>query len=398
MLAATLSRRTILFVNIAHAFDHFVLLIYPTAVIAIAAERGLDYSDLIRLATGAFVAFGLCSLPMGWLADRFGRRNMLGVFFLGYGASCLALTQAGSSWSLAGALLILGVFSAIYHPIGSAMLVTHTRQLGRDLGWNGVWGNLGAATASAVTAGLTAFLGWRMAFALPGAVCMACGLAFLWAVPGDGEVGAKQASASTTPSASRPLALLAVFALAIVAGGMTFNVTTIAMPKVIDERIGLNLSLALTGSLATGVFLLGALTQLTVGRLLDRFPLPNIFVALAALQPVGLGFAAASTGAPLLLGLVLVTAAIYGQVVVNDAMVARYVPPHLRAKAFSVRYFLGFTASGFAAPLIAALHAHGGFPTVLAATAGFGALVFVCALTFRALASVAPASGVAPAE
>ncbi len=48
MQADTLSRRTIIFVNIAHAFDHFVLLIYPTAVIAIAPERGLDYGDADR--------------------------------------------------------------------------------------------------------------------------------------------------------------------------------------------------------------------------------------------------------------------------------------------------------------------------------------------------------------
>ena len=398
MQAATLSRRTIIFVNIAHAFDHFVLLIYPTAVIAIAAERGLDYSNLIRLATGAFVAFGLCSLPMGWLADRFGRRNMLGVFFLGYGASCLAMTQATSSWSLAGCLLVLGVFSAIYHPIGSAMLVTHARQLGRDLGWNGVWGNLGAAAASAVTAGLTAYFGWRLAFALPGALCILCGLAFLSAVPGDGEPAARGKGVTDTMSMSRPIALLAVFAVAIVAGGMTFNVTTIAMPKIIDERIGLNLSLAVTGFLATGVFLLGALTQLTIGRLLDRFPLPNIFVTLAALQPIGLIISAISTGGSLLFGLVLVTAAVYGQVVVNDAMVARYVPSQYRAKAFSVRYFLGFTASGFAAPSIAALHAHGGFPAVLAATACFGAVVFGCALSFRALSSAASAARAVAAE
>ena len=84
-----LSRRTVLFVNIAHALDHFVLLIYPTAVIAIAAQTGLGYAELIGLATGAFLAFGLCSLPMGWLADRFGRRRMLAVFFLGYGLSLI---------------------------------------------------------------------------------------------------------------------------------------------------------------------------------------------------------------------------------------------------------------------------------------------------------------------
>ncbi|HZA93480.1 MAG TPA: hypothetical protein VE420_12705, partial [Gemmatimonadales bacterium] len=78
-----LPRRTIAFVNIAHALDHFVLLIYPTAVIAIAAEQQLPYASLIGLATGAFVAFGLFSLPMGWLAERIGRRNLLGIFFGG---------------------------------------------------------------------------------------------------------------------------------------------------------------------------------------------------------------------------------------------------------------------------------------------------------------------------
>src|SRR3712207_1500242 len=115
-----LSRRTVAFVNLAHALDHFVLLIFPTAVIAIAAERGLAYAELIGLSTGAFVAFGLFSLPAGWLADRMGRRNLLAVFFLGYGATCLGLATSATPFAFA-----LGVFSAIYHPVGSAMLVTH---------------------------------------------------------------------------------------------------------------------------------------------------------------------------------------------------------------------------------------------------------------------------------
>jgi MFS family permease len=94
-----------------------------------------------------------------------------------------------------------------------------------------------------------------------------------------------------------------------------------------------------------------------------------------------------STGVPLLAGLVLAMAAIYGQVVINDAMVARYVPARLRAKAFSVRYFLGFTASGLAVPLIAFLHSYGGFPAVLGAAAAFGVVVFGCAAGFFAATS-----------
>jgi len=386
MSPETVSRRTVLFVNVAHAFDHFLLLIFPTAVIAIAAETGLTYASLIALATGAFVAFGLFSLPMGWLADRYGRRNLLAVFFLGCGPACLGLASAGTPATFAGWLFVLGVFTAIYHPIGSAMLVTHASRLGRDLGWNGVWGNLGAASAPAATALLAATFGWRAAFVLPGFVCLAVGAAFLAMVPGDGEEHDRVARRGPTAALARPLLLFGILAVAIMAGGMTFNITTIALPKIIDERLGLDLPLVATGSLATGVFAFGALTQLLMGRLVDRYALPAIFVGLSLLQPLGLGLAALATGLPLLVGLVLAMAAIYGQVVVNDAMVARYVPAQYRAKAFSVRYFLGFTVSGLAAPVIAVLHGQGGFPLVLGAAGAFGLLIFVAACMFWLMA------------
>ena len=379
----TLSRRTVAFVNLAHALDHFVLLIFPTAVIAIAAERGGSYAALIGLSTGAFVAFGLFSLPAGWLADRIGRRNLLAVFFLGCGGACLGLATATAPLAFALWLLVLGVFASIYHPVGSAMLVTYARQLGRALGVNGVWGNLGAAFASGATALLAAAFGWRASFVLPGLVCLGSGIAFLHLVPGDGarnSAGRKDGPA--TIRVDRPVLLALVFAAAVIAGGMTFNIITIVLPKVIDERLGIALPLTLVGSLATVVFVFGALTQLLVGRLVDRVPIPRIFVALAALQPLGLWLAAVSSGPPMLAGLVLVMAAIYGQVIINDAMVARYIPAAYRAKAFGVRYFLGFATSGLAVPLIGLLHGSGGFPLLLAAAGLFGVAIFASAVVF----------------
>lgn len=380
-------RRMIAFVNAAHALDHFVLLVYPTAVIAIAREQGLDYGALIGLSTGAFVAFGLFSLPFGWIADSVGRRNLLAVFFLGCGAACLGLATAATPLAFALWLFVLGVFSAIYHPIGSSLLVSNATALGRTLGWNGVWGNAGAAAASGVTALLTAAFGWRMAFVAPGLACLAAGAAFLTLTRREDRGPAAAASAKQASAAlSRPLALLAVFAVAIVAGGLTFNITTIALPKAIDERLGFDLPLGLVGSLATLIFAFGAATQLLVGRLIDRLSPPSIFLGLSVLQPIGLGLASLATGAPMLAGLALAMAAIYGQVVVNDAMVARYVPPQWRSRAFGVRYFLGFTAAGFAAPMIALLHREGGFAAVFAAAAAFGLAIFVAALATYALA------------
>ena len=61
-------RLSIAFLNWAHAIDHFVLLIYPTVVIGLEVIYGRPYSELIALSSTAFVAFGVFSLPAGWLA------------------------------------------------------------------------------------------------------------------------------------------------------------------------------------------------------------------------------------------------------------------------------------------------------------------------------------------
>jgi MFS family permease len=378
--SATEARRTVQFVNWAHALDHFVLLIFPTAVIAIAAELHRDYSDLIPLSTGAFVAFGLFALPVGWIADRFGRRTVLGWFFFGYGASCLLVAASTSFFMLAAALLLLGVFSAIYHPIGSSMIVANATQLGRALGINGVWGNLGAAFASGISAALAAYFGWRAAFIVPGVVLIGLGLAFKLLVKEKKEEFKKGRLKHTLPARRSHLVTLAImFVVAVLAGGLTFNIVTIAMPKVIDERLGFTLPLNAIGWLTTGIFLCGALTQVLIGRLIDRADLMTIFMWLAALQPAGLILTAMTSGVPMVIGLIIVMAAIYGQVIVNDAMIGRYVPDEYRNRFYSLRFFFGFSVGGLAVPVIGALRTYGGFQAVLLLAGAIGAVVFASA-------------------
>jgi MFS family permease len=73
-------RISIGFINFAHAIDHYVVLIFPTVVIGLEAVYGRSYAELIALGTASFVTFGVFSLPAGWLADRWSRRNMMAVF------------------------------------------------------------------------------------------------------------------------------------------------------------------------------------------------------------------------------------------------------------------------------------------------------------------------------
>jgi MFS family permease len=110
-----------------------VLLIYPTVVISLEALYQRSYSDLIALSTAAFVAFGVFSLPAGWLADHWSRRNMMALFYLGCGLSLAGAACAPSPTMLAVALFTLGVVAAIYHPVGMAMLIEISQARGRTL-------------------------------------------------------------------------------------------------------------------------------------------------------------------------------------------------------------------------------------------------------------------------
>ena len=84
--AMTNASPTALLLNVGHALDHLFLLIFATAVAAIAAEWGMIWQDLMPYTVGAFVLFGLGSLPAGRLGDLWGRRAMMIVFFLGMGS------------------------------------------------------------------------------------------------------------------------------------------------------------------------------------------------------------------------------------------------------------------------------------------------------------------------
>jgi len=161
------------------------------------------------------------------------------------------------------------------------------------------------------------------------------------------------------------------------AGGLTFNTATIALPKLINERGGHDLTLVLVGWLATGIFLCGALAQLAVGRLVERFPPHLMFAAVATLQFIGPVWSSYATGSALVGALALSFAAIYAQVTVGDIVISRYIADAWRGRVFAVRYFLTFIASGAAVELIAQLYGRGGFDLVLAAVAGTGLVMLL---------------------
>jgi MFS family permease len=385
--ASDLSRRRLAigFMNLAHALDHFVILIYPTVVIELAVVYGRSYASLIALSTASFVAFGLFSLPAGWLADRWSRRNMMVGFYVGCGLSLIGAALAPSLVGLAIALFMLGVFAAIYHPVGTAMILENATQRGRTMAFNGVCGNLGVSLAAGITAMLTAAFTWRGAFLVPGLICVVTGAIYFWLVPDEkGQAASRSTSADVSLSATAAAMIVGLFIVVALSAGLVFNTMSISLPKIVDERVGNGISLVAVGGLTTAVFLCGAVAQITVGRLVERFPLHILFAISAVLQFAGVVWAAYAAGTSLLFALAFTMAAIYGQITLNDLVIARYTADAWRGRVYAVRYFLTFMVSGVAVAMIALLYGRGGFDLVLDTTAVI-ALGFLVAVLLIAL-------------
>lgn len=374
------------FVNVAHFIDHMFLLIFPTAVLGMGQSFGLTYGELLALATGMLIAFGAGSLPAGWLGDRWSRRNMMIVFFIGIGASTVLTGLSPSPLWLAVGLTTIGIFSAIYHPIGNAMLAVNAGdRLGRVMGLNGVFGNIGVACAALVTGAITQYLGWRWAFVIPGAVAMAIGVVFWIMVPdGAGKAAAGKASRKLDVPRALVVRVFAVFSVVVLTGGLLFQASTIALPKLFDERLGnLANSAASVGALAAVIYTVGAMAQLVVGRMVDRYSLKSSFLVVSAFAAPCLFLATFAQDWLVLAAGGGIMIAIFGQVTINDTMVARYTTDEWRSRVFALRYFVGFGVAALAVPMVAILHERsGGFASVFTVLAVLGVFVFLAAVLF----------------
>jgi MFS family permease len=388
-----MSRATAALLNAGHAIDHLFLLIFATAVAAIAADWGMVWQDLMPYTVGAFTMFGLGSLPAGRLGDLWGRRAMMVVFFLGMGTSGLLVGFASGVWSLAAALTLMGVFASIYHPVGIPMLVQHAKNPGFTIGVNGLFGNLGIAIAAILTGFLVKNVGWRAAFAVPGALALLGGVLFLLLVPKEEMAPAKRPKKSVDLPRAVMARVLLVMTLAAISSSLIFNFTTNGNGHLLTERLrGMIDDPARIGVLLAIVYTIASFAQLVVGKLIDRYPLKWVYLPIVAAQVPLFLLASGADGWALYAVMVLFMVFVFGAIPFVDAMIVQYVDDRMRSRVAGIRLAVSFGVSSLAVYLLGPTVKSAGFGTllgVMAVISGFTTL-FVSLLPGRLAAPAAP--------
>lgn len=407
----TRDRAYFLLLNVGHFLDHLFTLIFATvAALVLTTEWNVSYGELLAYATPGFFAFGLFALPAGWLADRWSRDGMMVVFFFGMGVTAILTSFAQTPFQIGFGLFAIGVFAAIYHPVGLAIVTLKWRNTGMRIAANGVWGNLGVASAALITGWFIDNGGWRSAFVAPGVFAIVMGIVYFalrrdsirLEIAEPAHVNSKDATPLDPDYRKVLVRVSAIVFLTTAVASIIFQSTTFALPKMLDEQLaGLADRLAdilsggdvatVIGSLAFVVFAVASMAQLIVGSLLDRIGPRRVYMSLAAIMVI---FFLAMPG--LTDGLALAVAfgfmfGAFGQIPINDFMIGKMASGPARARIFAVRYVVAFTVLAVTLPLIGFVHTNWGFPVLFGILAGAAAVIFLACVALPRELPVAPA-------
>lgn len=388
-MTETSARYTLWFSNVGHLVTHMFMLLYPTVVLALEKSWGLSYGELLPLSLPGFILFGAAALPAGWLGDKWSEAGMLAVMFAGLGCAAIFTGLATGPWMIAVGLGAIGLFAAIYHPVGIAMIVRASVNRGWALGVNGVYGSIGLAGAAFVAGALTDLIHWRAAFIVPGIVALGIGVAFTLIVLA-GRVPNSKMDRVPQPDVGRREMVSSFIALAMasVFTGIIFNATSVALPKLFAERMTLFGGREIgVGGFVSLVYLMGGLSQLLGGLLADRYALRRIYLVSYLLQMPALALAATLNNVPLLMASIAMVVLQLGVVPVESSLYARYSPSRWRSTSFGVKFVISLGVSSVAVPLAAVIHdSTGGFFWLFA-------LLSVLALMVGGVALFLPSDG-----
>ena len=354
----TIRSKTIsdIWLNISHFLDHFIMLVFAKAAYDAGRYFGMSYEEIIVYGVAGFVLFGGMAPVAAQLADRYSRSLMMVVYHFGIGTAAVLAGLAQSVLQLGAAIGLIGVFAAIYHPVGIAMLIKSNRSIGFRLGINGVFGNMGVAAAPLIIGLLLTVGDWRLCFMASGLFCIGYGVVFILALVEEAAPADKAKSKMATGFAPGWKMALGSMLLSTASGGFIFGAMTFVVPRYFEISLpNVSTSVAITGLLASIVYAAASFSQIGVGWLIDRVAPKWVLFSIGIGQVIFVALAARFTDYALFFAMLVAMCFVFGQIPITDTILSRYVPDHWRARVLSVKFMVNLTIGATVLPICGAI-------------------------------------------
>jgi MFS family permease len=356
-------RRILFNASFGHFMSHFNMLVFPALVLPLTLRLNMEMAEVLGLSFWMYLFFGLTALPWGIVADRFGARSLLCLFYLGSGISGIsAALWLDSPGIFALLLAALGLFSGIYHPAGLGLISKEMNRVGLGMGFNGMAGNVGLALAPILTGTLNWLWGPRAAYLILGALNI-CGAVFMLLFP---ITESRPSQSGESDKANGMLGAFVILLIAMMIGGIVYRGASVILPTYFElktplvfewlvSKIGGGFSENLVATAATSfIFIIGMLGQYSGGRCAERLdPRLSYLVYFGITGPAAICMALSRNF--LLVGLAVVFFFfLLGMQPIENTLIARFTPKRFHHSAYGTKFILTFGVGALAVKLVAA--------------------------------------------
>jgi MFS family permease len=378
-------KRILTLTTASHSLVHLFEGVLPPLIPLLMMEFGTDYFHLGLVVTVFSYAFGIGSLPSGYLADKMGPRRLITLFLFGAGILAMGVWPMNSLVSYGILMGGIGLFCSTYHPASNTLISLGIRAKGKAFGIHGIAGSLGVASVPLISAWIGSALGWKAPHIMYGFIGILAGFYSL-SVPRYPVVREKEDAAA---AGKDPLIIsyfnLVVFFLSAMALGLTYKGIMTFLPAYMGESIhigGLQIGkVALGGTVATIALLSGALGQYAAGRGVDRFGAEELYLGGILLGTVFVFLMAVSSNLILVLFAVMYAFFFFSTQPIQNYILSTYLPRHRYGVGFGTHFFITFGVGSTAAAVSGYLADHFGLRSVFHAMGG-------CFLLSAAMATV----------
>ncbi len=371
-------KKILIFTCAAHYLTHFFILIFPVLIMPLSREFLLKPSEVIPIGFPMYLCYGILAIPWGYSSDRIGPRWILGAGVLLSGIGFIAASFTESVADLTICLAITGIGCSAYHPSGMALISKGIKVRGRALGINGMWGNLGIASAPLLAGVMSYWTGWKTALLVFGLTGVFLGI-ICFLIPF--SIGREDLQKSTAVEKREAVTLFIILCIAMLFSGLMYRGYTIILPTFFENRLA-DLTVFLSGIInnieltpdadtliatliTSGVYLIGMIGQYCGGRIADRFDLRWSYFMfflfalpfLILIRYLDGPLLIAAAGFFILFSL--------GMQPIENSLVAIVTPPQWRSVSYGIKFTIVFGAGSLAVPLVSIVEGSYGLNSVI---------------------------------
>jgi len=331
------------------SLGHFVSdgwhILYPAILFLLEKEFTNDFTFLGALGTAFLIGAGSSGVISGILFDKIGGKILLTAFSLITALGALLVFFSDQKFLLILSMIIFGIGTGIFHPVGLAAITRNFRKTSNALGIFGFVGNFGLAIIPLLGIIIGVLQGWRTTFLFASITCLIL-LPFIPLLNIKHGENPKQTKPSSSQNKTFNLKLTGLYIIQTfrqfaMSGILTFAPIILLKTTFLEgQTIGIIPTIGICTSI---IMIIGAFGTLLGGKTADRSK-PELYFIIACLMPIIPLFLLWIFHANALLILLLIPLTFFLMQIsepISGSLVGKYLNEKHHGKGFAMLYGVG---------------------------------------------------------